>query len=217
MGIVNFSIPKSLVLKFHHFKPFENFIETGTYLGGTTFWAAKHFPKVYTIEIDEQLSKAAASQSDCPENIEFLVGDSKTVLPSLLQGSVAGSCLFWLDGHWCSGGGGKEQECPLLDELEAIQSKQDSLILIDDARCFLGPLPPPHEASHWPRIDEIFRKITELFPTHKFTILDDVIVILPLEYLPVFDAEWQSGFNQRFFPKVKSSLASRIKRKLLGT
>lgn len=217
MGIVNFSIPKSLVLKFHQFKPIDNFIETGTYLGGTTFWAAEHFSKVYTIEIDENLSKAAASKPGCPKHIEFLVGDSKTVLPALMRRGLEGTCLFWLDGHWCMGGGGKEEECPLLDELAAIQSKQDSIILIDDARCFLGPLPPPHESSHWPRIDEVFKKITELFPTHRFTIMDDVIVVLPPEYVPVFDAEWKSGFQQRFFPKVEKSLVSRIKRKLLGS
>jgi hypothetical protein len=38
----------------------------------------------------------------------------------------------------------------------AISKTKDSIILIDDARCFLGPLPPPHNANDWPRIDEIF-------------------------------------------------------------
>lgn len=216
MGVVQFSIPKSLVLKFHEFKPIDNFIETGTYLGGTTFWAAAQFDKVYTIEIDQQLSQAAAATPGCPANVEFLVGDSKSVLPELMQRQLSGTCLFWLDGHWCLGGGGKDQECPLIDELTAIQSRQEAIILIDDARCFLGPLPPPHEADHWPRIDEVFRKITELFPTHRFTILDDVIVVLPPAYFPVFDSEWKKGFQQRFFPKPQKSILARVKRKLLG-
>jgi hypothetical protein len=217
MGVVTFSIPKSLVLKFLEFKPIDNFIETGTFQGGTTFWAAGYFNKVYTIEIDESLSKTTASRPDCPPNIDFLVGDSKVVLPELMQRGVAGSCLFWLDGHWCSGGGGKDEECPLLDELAAIQSKQDSIIMIDDARCFLGPLPAPHDAAHWPRIDEVFKKISELFPSHSFTILDDVIIVLPQEYLPVFDAEWQQTFQSRFFPKEKKSIWSKAKRKILGS
>lgn len=127
---------------------------------------------------------------------------------------VTGSCLFWLDGHWCSGGGGKEEECPLLEELEAIKSSQDSIIMIDDARCFLGPLPKPHDSSHWPRIDQVFRKISESFPNHHFTILDDVILVIPKEYLSVFDLEWQNTFNQRFYTGKKLSFWERVRKKL---
>lgn len=214
MGLINFSIPKDLVLQFLEKRPIDNFIETGTFRGGTSFWAANHFQKVYTIEIDAELSKSTASNPLCPKNIEFLVGNSKEVLPQLMASGITGSCLFWLDGHWCSGGGGKDEECPLLDELEAIKSAQDSIILIDDARCFLGPLPKPHDSTHWPRIDQVFKKITETFPNHHFTIQDDVILVLPAAYLPVFDEEWVNNFHTRFSFGRKLSTWEKVKNKL---
>jgi hypothetical protein len=213
MGIINFSIPKELVLKFIRFKEIDNFIETGTYKGATSFWASQHFKKVYTIEIDERISRETASKVDCPTNIEFLIGNSKNVLPGLVENKLSGTCFFWLDGHWCMGAGGKEEECPLLDELEAIKSIQNAIIFIDDARCFLGPLPAPHDSNHWPRVDQIFIKISQLFPDHRFTIQDDVIMVVPIEYLPVLDNYWKSTFNDRFSLKKELSFLGKIKKK----
>lgn len=212
MGIVNFSIPKSTVLRLCQFKPIDNFVETGTYKGETSFWAARYFKKVYTIEIDEKIAHETSSRQDRPENLEFFVGNSKDLLPELMAKKIKGSCFFWLDGHWCFGAGGKEEECPLLFELEAIKSFQDSIIFIDDARCFLGPLPPPHDSSHWPRIDQIFDLTRSLFPKHRFTIQDDVIMIVPEEYMKALDEEWQGSFNQRFFGKGKSGIFARMKK-----
>lgn len=214
MGIVNFSIPKELVLRFVNFKNIDNFIETGTYKGATSFWAAQYFNKVYTIEIDDRISNETASKPDCPNNIEFFIGNSKNVLPELVENKLSGSCFFWLDGHWCMGAGGKEEECPLLDELESIKSIQNAIIFIDDARCFLGPLPPPHDSSHWPRIDQICNKISQLFPDHRFTIQDDVIMVIPEEYMPVLDNYWKSTFQDRFSLRKNLSFWGKIKKRL---
>ena len=214
MGIVNFSIPKDLVLKFIDFKRIDNFIETGTYKGETSFWAANHFKNVYTIEIDPKISKETKSKSDCPKNIEFLVGNSKDVLPELVENNLSGTCFFWLDGHWCMGAGGKEDECPLLKELEAIKSIQNAIIFIDDARCFLGPLPAPHESSHWPRIDQIFNNISFLFPEHRFTIQDDVIMVVPINYMTVLDEHWKLTFNERYYSKKKLRFIGKIRKRL---
>ena len=214
MGIVQFSIPKELVLRLISEKPFNNFVETGTYKGGTTFWAAQYFPKVYTIEIDSELSAQAASHPMNAGNIEFLVGDSRVVLPKLISTKIQGSSLFWLDGHWCSGGGGKDAECPLLEELTAISSLKDVVVLIDDARCFLGPLPKPHNSSDWPRIDQIFQLAKKLFPTHRVTIQDDVILILPPFYFKVFEDFWEESYSSRYEFVSKKSLWKKIKNKL---
>ena len=94
--------------------------------------------------------------------------------------------------------GGKDEECPLMDELKALVSLQDSIILIDDARCFLGPLPPPDNASDWPRIDEIFSIVKTSFPNHHATIIDDVIVICPSDAQVFVDKYWQETYNKRF-------------------
>lgn len=213
MGIINFSIPKDLVIKLSKKHKIVNFIETGTYKGGTCFWAANYFEKVYTIEIDEGISKETASKPDCPQNIEFLIGNSKNILPDLIP-NITGSCFFWLDGHWCSGAGGKDEECPLLFELEAIKPIVNPLIFIDDARCFLGPLPSPHDSSHWPRIDEIFLKLNELFPGNRNTIHDDVIISVPKEFQDILDKDWTSKFNERFYSKQNLGIWMKLKAKI---
>lgn len=213
MGIVTFSIPKELVIRLCKARKINNFIETGTYKGGTTFWASNHFDKVYTIEIDEEISKATASKVQVPSNIEFLIGNSKDILPDLLA-RVSGNCFFWLDGHWCSGAGGKEDECPLLFELEAIKATDDPIIFIDDARCFLGPLPAPHNSSHWPRIDDIFHVLHVNFPGNLTTIHDDVIISIPRDLKVVLDEDWKTNFNQRFHNKPKLGPIQKVIKKI---
>lgn len=198
MGYVNFSMPRDIVLQFMNNGKIENFVETGTYKGGTSFWAAAHFKNVYTIEIDPVISKTTASQPNCPTNISFFIGNSKEVLPSIVN-SLKGRSIFWLDGHWCNVSTyGKEEECPLLDELKAISHLQDAVILIDDARAFLGPMPPPHDSKLWPRIDQIILQSKQLFPSHLITICDDVIYCLPPDLIEIFEKDWINKFQERF-------------------
>jgi len=187
-------------------------VETGTYLGNTTFWAASYFKNVYTIEISPEISKKTASKSGCPKNIEFIIGDSRNEIPKVVD-KLQGRTIFWLDGHWCSGAGGKENECPLIEELKAISKCDKPIILIDDARCFLGPLPPPHNSSDWPTIDEIILLCGQLFSNCFTTIIDDVIVCVPEDVKPVIFDYWQSTFNERFAPVTsteKKSLVEKI-------
>lgn len=205
MGFINFSIPKELVTKIINTTPIDNFIETGTFQGGTSFWAAKFFKNVYTIEIDPEISRKTSERIDCPSNIKFLVGDSKDILPQLVE-KLNGSSFFWLDGHWCFGAGGKDAECPVLDEIISIKDLKDPIIFIDDARCFLGPLPPPHKAEDWPGIDEIFALLKQTFPNHYTTIQDDVIICVPATIKNILDQDWMENFDQRFNLPVEESI-----------
>ena len=214
MGHITFSIPKELVKEIIKEIKFDNFVETGTFQGGTCFWAANHFNKVFTIEIDPAISKSTASKPDCPKNIEFLIGNSKDILPELAAEKLPGRSFFWLDGHWC-GGGGKDEECPLMDELAAIGNLKTSAIFIDDARCFLGPLPEPHEASHWPRIDEIFHKLRELFPENTTTIQDDVIMSVPPDVAKIINADWKQKYYARFHSEQPKASKSQLLKQLL--
>ena len=195
MGVINFSIPESLVLNLVKNNNVKNFIETGTYKGNSSFWAAIHFDNVFTIELNKELYEETSSRKDAPKNITFLQGNSKDVLPEFVN-KLDGQSIFWLDGHWCMGAGGKEDECPLMNELMAISKTKDSIILIDDARCFLGPLPPPHNANDWPRIDEIFSLIRNYFPDYTSTIVEDVIVAVPASVKQNLDDYWQNNYNR---------------------
>ena len=193
MGVINFSIPESLVLNLVKNNNVKNFVELEES-------AVQGEEVVVTAEIDKtktnkELYEETSSRKDAPKNITFLQGNSKDVLPELVN-TLDGQSIFWLDGHWCMGAGGKEDECPLMNELMAISKTKDSIILIDDARCFLGPLPPPHNANDWPRIDEIFSLIHNYFPDYTSTIVEDVIVAVPASVKQNLDDYWQNNYNR---------------------
>jgi hypothetical protein len=205
-------IPAQLVLKLVAVQQTPNFVETGTFMGGTIFWAAKHFKHATTIELNPEFSRRASEQPNCPPNIRFLVGNSADVLPMVVA-EMEGPGVFWLDGHYSGPGtAGEAEECPVMTELKSLTKAKDPIILIDDARCFLGPPPPPHKADHWPAIDEIFRYIAEAFPGHTTTIAADVIISVPSRLKPVLDADWLEQYDERFPPFVepKRSLLSRL-------
>ncbi|MBC8035418.1 MAG: hypothetical protein H7Y03_14815 [Chitinophagaceae bacterium] len=209
MGYISFSMPGEIVLKFKEKGNIINFVETGTYKGGTSFWAARHFKQVYTIEIDPEISKSTSSRPDCPKNIEFLVGNSKDVLPGIVSRLTERS-IFWLDGHWCNVTEmGKEMECPLMDEIRSLKDLHHPVILIDDARAFLGPLPPPHNNSDWPRIDEIFQLLKMQYPLSMVTLADDVIYCIPPDLIEVYNDDYILQFNRRYSTH-KKGLLTRI-------
>ena len=197
MGIIHFSAPKNLITSICEKTEIKNFIETGTYKGGTALWAASLFQHVYTIEIDAETSTKVKESENCPKNIEFIVGNSRDQLPLLIQ-RITGRSFFWLDGHWCWGDAGIEDECPLLEELGAIAAMHDAIIFIDDARCFLGPPPAPHIAEKWPKIDEIFALLHQQFPDHTTTIIDDVIISYPKDVKKVIENYWKDTFDERY-------------------
>ncbi|MBD8554666.1 glycosyltransferase [Rhizobium sp. CFBP 8762] len=73
-------------------------------------------------------------------------------------------------------------QCPLLDELDAIGTlNAKSVILIDDARLFLGPPLAPHEISAWPSFDQVSVRLRSLSSTHKLMVINDVIMFFPPE------------------------------------
>lgn len=186
MGIINFSIPKDIVEAFKRQGQIRNFAETGTYHGGSCFWAANHFEKVYTIEIDPEISRLTAAKPDCPANISFFVGNSRDVLPQVIK-ELQGRTLFWLDGHWCNVSElGKNDECPLMDELKALKQLPDAVILIDDARLFFGNLNHLHDHSHWPDYLEIKVLLQQQFPQNLVTVCDDVIYCIPPDLINTY-------------------------------
>lgn len=74
-------------------------IETGTLFGVSALRLSKHFPRVYTIEINCELYKKAAAKFRNNDRIRVLFGDSKLVLPELLK-EIQQPCLFYLDAHF---------------------------------------------------------------------------------------------------------------------
>lgn len=116
-----------------------SFIETGTYLGATARWAAKHFAKVATIEVKAEFyEKARASAAP---NMHCFLGDSKDLLPTVLD-DVPGPALVYLDAHNFRGVfGNTPDNCPLLAELAAaLAGDPNNVVLVDDLSSFANPI-----------------------------------------------------------------------------
>jgi hypothetical protein len=157
----------------------ERAIETGTYRGITARALASVFEAVITIELSPVIHERAVTMLRAYPNVVPVLGRSPDVLRTIAQRDVP--TLFFLDGHW-SGGytAGSDEECPLLDELAAIGSgHQDDCFVVDDARLFTSPPPPPHDPDQWPTILEIFDAIRLHHPSHTVTLLSDQIIAVP--------------------------------------
>ena len=105
-------------------------------------------------------------------NIAVIHGDSGEVLPSLLN-NIDTSCLFWLDGHYSGGVTSKgEKDTPILEELKCVLSHsiKNHIILIDDARCFIGEF-------DYPTLFEIYELVKGVDRNYKVNVKDDIIRI----------------------------------------
>lgn len=129
--------------------------------------------------------------------------------------------LFWLDAHWSGGPtAGEQNECPVLDEIRAINDwslSAESCILIDDARLFFGPPPPPHKLDQWPTFTEISDTLRVVGDRY-VTVLDDVVIAIPRAYKKVVDAYWRPIAAQHSQAMMGNRLSREIRRarSLLG-
>lgn len=182
MGIVHPGIPQAIALDLAHAAECRVFVESGTFMGATSKWAAQHFDFVFTMERYEPLFRQHSEGLKALGNIQPLCGDSRALLPVIAGGLHEFRALHWLDAHWSGEGtAGSNDECPLLDELNALLPRANDIILIDDARLFLCAPPKPHNPQAWPGIAEV---VAALGPRRHVQVIDDVIYAVPDE--PVF-------------------------------
>jgi hypothetical protein len=198
MGSVTFSIPFDLATALLEATGLRFAVETGTYLGGTAGQLAGVVDEVWTVELKADILAQASERLASFDNIHLVEGYSPEVLPGLLT-EVPGPALFWLDGHGGTFGADDVPshilECPVLEELTAIEAwphAARSVILIDDARAFFGTL--LHHRPDWPT----FVDVADALGRDRYvTVLDDVVIAVPLEVRPVVDAWWRGKLQER--------------------
>lgn len=172
--------PSRIALALSRIASVTHFVETGTYLGGTTRWASANFRKVYTIERSEQLYAAHQAGLRSLGNVEPMLGDSKVVLRKILPDLHTQPALFWLDGHWSGAEtAGLGDECPLLGELALLSGRTDDIVFIDDARLFLSAPPLPHDPRQWPTVAEVVAALSAGARRPFIQIVDDAIISIP--------------------------------------
>lgn len=181
MGAVHEAPLSTLAARLQEADKLVAFVETGTFLGNSIAWAASRFDQVITIEIDPGYLDRARARHAGLTNVDFLLGDSAVQL-ELALARLVGPALCWLDAHAGAGFFAPEDNCPLLAELEAVmRSPHDHCILIDDARAFVAPPPPPFNYRKWPPLEEIFETIVRHKPYH-LVFIDDILIAVPARH-----------------------------------
>lgn len=196
MGVIQFGFPKNTVRWLQQHLSLTTFVEGGTFEGNSARAAAAIFERVVTIEKSRALHDAARQVLQPLANVECRHGCTRDHLTSHL--SPGERVLFWLDAHWCGGiSAGKNDECPLLEELQRINLANlgTHAIFIDDARLFTMPPPPPHDPAQWPRLDQIAKAMPKEMAMY---INDDVIMIVP------------ESISSRFSPYLQGTALAKI-------
>ncbi|HYD05875.1 MAG TPA: class I SAM-dependent methyltransferase [Reyranella sp.] len=125
--------------------PFENYVETGTYLGMTTDFlartAARRGARVYSCELDGRCFAIARRTAGRRANVQLHHGDSVGFLTALLPQLASAVNFVYLDAH----GAGR---LPLREELALLRECPNSVIMIDDFRV------PSDPRFGWDRYDD---------------------------------------------------------------
>lgn len=180
MGLIRMGPPTKLVITLKERYTLQDFIETGTYYGNTAIWASRHFERVITIECSQEIYKKTVSKYSTVKNVNFVLGDSRAVLKTLVS-QLTHPVLLWLDAHWSGGETyGENDKCPLIEEIRAINMSQcPHFVFIDDARLFTSPPPRPHRIEKWPSIDEVIEALKSGNHKNYIVLIEDVIIAVP--------------------------------------
>lgn len=199
MGSVTFSIPFDLAAALVEAAGLRYAVETGTYLGASALQLADVVDEVWSVELKPEILAQARERTAHRPTIHLVEGYSPEVLPEVLA-QVPGPALYWLDGHGGTFGAGDVpahiRECPVLEELAVIDQHPHaarSVVLIDDARAFFGPM-LQHRPEDWPT----FLEVADALGRDRYvTVLDDVVIAVPADLRPVVDTWWRGKLAER--------------------
>jgi hypothetical protein len=167
-------------LKFLHLKQLQKqtgaevLIETGTYLGVTSYRCSFVYEQVFTVELSTDLAAAAKKFLSWRRNVEVICGDAVTELPRIFQQNSIDRAVVFLDGHYSGGetATGAISE-PVLEELQGLGPFTERIvaIVVDDFRTF-GTTPGTPSKS------KLLRTCEELLSGYDVTVAMDQLTLL---------------------------------------
>jgi predicted O-methyltransferase YrrM len=124
---------------------FENYVETGTYLGMTTHFlsvvAKERGAQVHSCEISDDYYGIASRTVGDLRNVHLSLGNSVDFLRDL-SGKISDAVNFvYLDAHWYD-------YLPLKDELSVLKEWSNTIVMIDDFKV------PGDENFGWDKYDD---------------------------------------------------------------
>ena len=139
------------------------YIETGTYLGHGIMCVLNNYENIHSIELSEKWYEYNVEQFKNNKNVKIHLGDSKKILPQLLN-NINEPVTIYLDAHYSgSPTAFGDEETPLLFELDILKNRiYDDIIIIDDCR-MLGKTGESGSPNHpiYPTMIYDWRNITE--------------------------------------------------------
>ena len=148
-------------------------VETGTYYGEMVAPMRTHFDRIYSIELDPQLAEISRQRFAEDASITVLEGDSQVLIPQVVA-KLDAPALFWLDAGYYGMHPAQGDLTRLLSELRAILSTPVAghVVLMDDARCFVG-------AENKFTAAQLVAWIEKEFPSRKAEIVRDIFRVTP--------------------------------------
>ncbi len=117
------------------------YIETGLHRGRRIALCAPFFEEAHGIELDEHWHTVSAERTRSMPNVEVHHGDTRDLLPDILDRFPATSCFVHLDAHFCRTDPPiQKSEFPLWDELALLRERSvRDIISVDDVHTFGKP------------------------------------------------------------------------------
>jgi len=152
-------------------------VETGTYYGEMVAPMRKHFDRIYSIELDPKLAEVSRRRFAGDPSITVLEGDSQVLVPQVVA-ELNAPALFWLDAGYYPMPPVQGDLSRLLSELRAILASPVAghVVLMDDARCFVG-------AENKFTAAQLVAWIEKEFPDRKAEIVRDIFRVTRCEAL----------------------------------
>jgi hypothetical protein len=163
-------IVKQKVINFYKEKfAVEWLVETGTFMGEMVEAQKNRFSRIISIELQGRLYEEAVKKFKSDKHVKLYQGDSGEVLEKIIN-EITGPAIFWLDGHYSAGVTAKGNlNTPIIKELQCVLgTKFDHVVLIDDARLFVGK-------EDYPTLEELKAFIQKNAPSYSMEVQDDII------------------------------------------
>lgn len=147
-------------------------VETGTYYGEMVSAMKRRFDHIYSIEFVPELAERARRKFAREPHIKIFCGDSRGVVPVVLD-ILTAPALFWLDAGYYGWVGKQGDQQRLSSELEMILSHPyQHIILLDDARGLTG-------RDGVPSVKDVTAYVEGKFPRRIVEVKHDIMRITP--------------------------------------
>jgi hypothetical protein len=179
--IPSYEVKREILKEYQGKYKLRTFVETGTFMGDTVDYFKDQFSEVISIELAADLAQKAKKRFDGVKNVTIIQGDSAQVLKKIVKNRKE-PILFWLDGHYSSEffvgdvfikTAKTDVDTPVVDELKTIlECNTDHIILVDDARLFVG-------LNDYPSISQVKKIVRKSGKKYAVKVELDIIRITP--------------------------------------